>query len=92
MNGARRSIFGQGAGVRMKDGLPSTAQSRLAEAIALMRQALQLLDATQAPADIGAHLDLAIVRLDQCMSDGSRSRVDANTPAPEPKAASRSVG
>ena len=86
------SIAGKAQGVRMKDGLPSSAQSKLAEAMALMRQALQLLDAAQAPADIGAHLDLAIVRLDQCLPDGSRSRAETNASAPEPRAATRSAG
>lgn len=33
------------------------------EALALMHRALAMLDETKAPAEIGAHLDLAIVRL-----------------------------
>jgi hypothetical protein len=33
------------------------------EAAALMRQALAILDETEAPAEVGAHLDLAIARL-----------------------------
>lgn len=37
-------------------------------ALNLMREALQFLDEGRAPADIGAHLDLAIVRLSQHMT------------------------
>lgn len=33
------------------------------EALALMQRALAMLDDTKAPAEVGAHLDLAIVRL-----------------------------
>ena len=33
------------------------------EALALMQRALAMLDETKAPAEVGAHLDLAIVRL-----------------------------
>ena len=43
-------------------------ESELTLALQLMQQALSLLDAVQAPADIGAHLDLAIVRLNQLVS------------------------
>lgn len=35
------------------------------EALALMQRALAMLDESQAPAEIGAHLDLAIVRLQE---------------------------
>jgi hypothetical protein len=35
----------------------------LSEALELMQRALRILDQQQAPADIGAHLDLAIERL-----------------------------
>lgn len=40
----------------------STEELRL-QALVQMRSALDLLDRSQAPADIGAHLDLAINRL-----------------------------
>ena len=33
------------------------------EALALMQRALAMLDETKAPPEVGAHLDLAIVRL-----------------------------
>ena len=37
------------------------------EALALMRSALQLIDDAEGPADVGAHLDLAIARLDTAL-------------------------
>ena len=49
------------------------------------------LDATKTPADIGAHLDLAIVRLGESMAQGPRSP-ELNASMPEPKAASDSAG
>lgn len=36
----------------------------LTQALELMRSALELLDQANAPADLGAHLDLAICRLE----------------------------
>ena len=39
--------------------------SPLAQALELMRSALELLDEANAPADLGAHLDLAICRLEE---------------------------
>lgn len=36
----------------------------LVKALALMKEALRLLDDARAPAHVGAHLDLAIVRLE----------------------------
>lgn len=41
------------------------------EALALMQRALAMLDESQAPAHIGAHLDLAIIRLEEHLSDAS---------------------
>lgn len=46
----------------------------LAEAAALMKTALVLLDEAEAPPDIGAHLDLAICRLDEILEAGSFTR------------------
>lgn len=40
----------------------------LQEAFARMKSALELLDAANAPADIGAHLDLALSRLEDALS------------------------
>lgn len=37
----------------------------MSRALAHMRLALELLDRAKAPADIGAHLDLAVVRLEE---------------------------
>jgi hypothetical protein len=39
------------------------ALDQMRKALALMREALDLLDGARAPAHLGAHLDLAIVRL-----------------------------
>ena len=39
----------------------------LGRALALMIDALRLLDQAEAPADIGAHLDLAICRLSEAL-------------------------
>ena len=52
----------------MKERIPVSEPPELPEVLALMRQALQLLDRTGAPSDIGAHLDLAIIRFDQWRS------------------------
>jgi hypothetical protein len=46
---------------------PQTAESPLSRALALMTSALQLLDQSAAPHEIGAHLDLAIVRLSEVL-------------------------
>lgn len=40
------------------------------QALRLMQEALALLDIAQAPADIGAHLDLAIERLHENLGSG----------------------
>jgi hypothetical protein len=39
-----------------------------ARAMELLASALQLLDESDTPADVGAHVDLAIVRLSEVMS------------------------
>jgi hypothetical protein len=38
------------------------------DALASMRSALEILDITGAPMDIGAHMDLAIVRLEEAIA------------------------
>lgn len=50
---------------------PEEVQSPLGQALALMRTALVLLDEADAPADIGAHLDLAICRLGEMLDRAS---------------------
>lgn len=45
------------------------------DALAAMRRALHILDETQAPGDIGAHLDLAIARLVDT-KDATRDNAD----------------
>jgi len=41
------------------------------DALALMQRALAMLDESQAPAQIGAHLDLAIIRLQEHISNAA---------------------
>ncbi len=56
-------------GVDMANPQPQQANSLdlMADALAMMRDALRTLDDAQAPADVGAHLDRAIVRLEQAI-------------------------
>lgn len=42
---------------------------KLHEALNCMQSALQLLDDAEAPADVGAHLDLAVCRLTEHLSE-----------------------
>lgn len=53
---------------------------QLAEALAHMESALQLLDDADASADIGAHLDLAIWRLRESMSTETSKAGGAGRP------------
>ena len=71
---------------------PRLAEAKLADAMMLMQQALQLLDETQAPGDIGAHLDLAIVRLSQAIPNASCHLTERDVSMPVPELASRSTG
>ena len=43
----------------------------MTDALQMMRDALELLDRAQAPGDIGAHLDLAVVRLSEIVQPDS---------------------
>jgi hypothetical protein len=56
---------------------------RLCQALSLMQDALQLIDEAKAPAQLGAHLDLAICRI--------QDEVALNTDGPAMIAASLSV-
>ena len=47
------------------------ALDQMHKALALMREALDLLDGARAPAHLGAHLDLAIVRLAESIPAGT---------------------
>jgi len=49
----------------------SRALDQMHRALALMREALDLLDGARAPAHLGAHLDLAIVRLAESIPAGT---------------------
>ncbi len=51
-----------------------STDSQLAEALRLMRCALSLIDEANGPGDIGAHLDLAIVRLNDWI-ERSKSKI-----------------
>lgn len=59
----------------------STNQEKLEKALICMESALQLLDEADAPADIGAHLDLAISRLKQVLPQSSASDHTNRMPA-----------
>jgi hypothetical protein len=76
----------------MKRESPRLAETKLADAMMLMRQALQLLDETQAPGDIGAHLDLAIERLGRALPNASCHLTKRDLSMPVPEMASRSTG
>ena len=53
-------------------GIPDPIPSRdnVTEALSLMIEALELIDANQGPDDVGAHLDLAIHRLKEWIVSG----------------------
>ena len=61
----------------MLDFTPEPAPRALSHALELMRSALNVLDASRAPAEIGAHLDLAICRLEAVLDS---SAPDAKQP------------
>jgi len=52
--------------------VPSSAHLKLKQALHSMEAALQLLDEADAPADLGAHLDMAICRLNELLPAPSR--------------------
>ena len=47
----------------------TTLRNSVAKAADLVREALELLDSARAPADIGAHLDHALSRLESLTED-----------------------
>ena len=49
----------------------SSNEEKLEKALICMESALQLLDESDAPADVGAHLDMSISRLKDVMSESS---------------------
>lgn len=49
---------------------PRSKEARASEALSLMQQALKLLDKNDGPLDAGAHLDLAINRLQEAIEKG----------------------
>ena len=76
----------------MKSELPNPPETKMADAMALMQQALRLLDDAGAPADIGAHLDLAIVRLGDAIAKASCPWTDHAPSLPGTKLPSSSTG
>lgn len=46
-------------------------ETPLVEALQLMQRALTLVDEAEGPADVGAHLDLAIARLTEWIETGA---------------------
>jgi hypothetical protein len=57
-------------------------EQQLRNALSLMRNALQLLDESECPADVGAHLDLAICRLSDLLPQCGRGVApDRESPA-----------
>lgn len=65
----------------MGQGTFSIDEERLLKAVAYMDCALQLVDQADAPADIGAHLDLAICRLKDIMPEPAIYTETARTSA-----------
>lgn len=55
----------------MRQATHRTDDERLLEALSRMASALESLDEADAPADIGAHLDLAICRLKDILAERS---------------------
>jgi hypothetical protein len=53
-----------------KNSSTKSKEERASEALKLMLQALALLDRNEGPADVGAHLDLAIHRLQESIEKG----------------------
>jgi hypothetical protein len=53
----------------MGQALPSKPSEGLQKALLYMEVALELLDKADAPTDIGAHLDLALCRLRETLSE-----------------------
>jgi hypothetical protein len=50
----------------------SDRSEAIGKALSYMEVALELLDEAEAPADIGAHLDLALCRLREVVGDAER--------------------
>lgn len=61
----------------------STEQEKLEKALSCMQSALQLVDDADAPADIGAHLDLAICRLKELLAQASADNERAPASLPQ---------
>lgn len=64
-------------------------EPRLAQAASSMRAALKLLDEADAPPDIGAHLDLAIHRLESTISSVKEAHAPVQIVATPPSTRSK---
>ena len=71
-----------GLGGVVESGSSETRERQLRNALSLMRNALQILDEAECPADVGAHLDLAICRLSDLLPrSSSDAALDPEPPA-----------
>lgn len=73
--------IGVSSEARVQEGMPKSRLRQLADAMALMQQALSLLDQADDADSSSVHLDLAIERLRDIMSNSS-PRGQANPPDP----------
>jgi hypothetical protein len=68
------------SGVRMSESGPDSIATEGATALGLLEEALEMLDRFDAPAEIGAHVDLAIERLRDVLE-----RTGPLAPRPNPR-------
>lgn len=59
-------------------GVKLTYSLKLESALSALTEALRLLDEVAAPADVGAHVDLAIHRLQDVIQSGQSTQVAAH--------------
>jgi len=80
----------------MSDSATNVPPQQAVAALALMEQALALLDEVQTPIEVAGHLDLAICRLREGLPLATalreRSRSDESTPAQQTSASSPKRG
>jgi hypothetical protein len=67
---ARRSLMSSGRDPATSG--EDCSPKEIVEAVALMERALHVIDANNGPADVGAHLDLAIERLKEWIAAKAR--------------------
>src|SRR3712207_6241191 len=69
--GCYKTLFSLTAELRPGGNMGSAANSGLSDALGYLEAALTLLDAHDAPAHIGAHVDLAICQLKEHLQTGN---------------------